>query len=758
MIKRAGVRVSIGLVFLVLCGQILWGQTGVLPGFSSSKYFNEQLSTIRYLSDVTIHINAPCPDSMRADRPTSLVFFALPNGNTIEWTIGKEASETEDWHFEIQHIGAQTRFLRELIPDRNIVTIYLGNDANSWPAWCSGHSNSGVLIDTLINRVRNIFSDYPHTVVLDGHSGGGALTFTFLNTLDSIPDYIDRIAFLDSEYNYTNTLRHGEKLAEWLGRSDDHYLCAIAYNDSVALYLGQPVVSATGGTWYRSKLMQKKLAEYFTFTRESNSEFLNFFALDGRIQFRLKENPTQAILHTVQVERNGYIQTIASGTSYEGVGYEYYGPRAYTQYIQKLPPENIETLTTHNAANGNLTFNFEPVPHGEEYRLYVSTDGLSFPDTIVTTDNVIDLSSLQSDSLYFFRMQAISPWGKSALSELLAATAGPGAPEVLIVNGFDEEVIFNSGEFIREHAIAFHKNGIRVASASNNTLLTDMLHPEDYPIIDLFAGTDLYQTETVSTDEQVILGNYLENGGKLMVSAVDIGYDLVRRGSATDKEFAANYLKFDYVERSPLKKTSTYYGIEFMPDWPFGAASFNFDDGTHGLYNVSRPNALRAVNGGLPCLAFTDVDTSEGVAAVCFSGLVPNGTQPAKVFVTSIPLATIYPDEGRALLFKHILDYFAQESAIEGSSSKPAAFFLAQNYPNPFNPETTIAFQLPQTEHVELNIYNLRGELVETLVKADFQAGDHRIRWNAGDLSSGVYLFELRTGSNLERKKCLLLK
>ena len=80
--------------------------------------------------------------------------------------------------------------------------------------------------------------------------------------------------------------------------------------------------------------MKTYLSNYFTFTDEEDSSFIKYTALNGRIKFILKKNPLREILHTVQVERNGFIQGMVSGTQHEGEGYEYYGARAYSQWIQ----------------------------------------------------------------------------------------------------------------------------------------------------------------------------------------------------------------------------------------------------------------------------------------------------------------------------------------------------------------------------------------------------------------------------------------
>ena len=69
--------------------------------------------------------------------------------------------------------------------------------------------------------------------------------------------------------------------------------------------------------------------------REGREHGADRTALDGRIKFLLKDNPERKILHTIQVERNGFIEAMVSGTTEEGRGYEYFGERAYTRWIQE---------------------------------------------------------------------------------------------------------------------------------------------------------------------------------------------------------------------------------------------------------------------------------------------------------------------------------------------------------------------------------------------------------------------------------------
>ena len=88
----------------------------------------------------------------------------------------------------------------------------------------------------------------------------------------------------------------------------------------------------------------------------------------------------------------------------------------------------------------------------------------------------------------------------------------------------------------------------------------------------------------------------------------------------------------------------------------------------------------------------------------------------------------------------------------------PSAFVLHQNYPNPFNPTTTISYDLPQQSNVELAIYNMAGQNVAKLVSEQQTAGSYQYEWHAGDLASGVYIYQLKTDTFTASHKLLLLK
>ncbi len=290
----------------------------------------ETLDTFTFDPGVRVVINRP--DPFPKDRPALLVLYALPNGNTIEWTTGKTLRPGDDWHYDIQHIAAQTRFLRQRSPDRSIVVAYLENELKAWPAWRRTHGDSRIPL--LIDEVRkHIPPSGPMRLVLTGHSGGGSMTFGYLNTLQDVPAEVERIAFLDSNYAY-ETEKHRDKLARWLKGQRDARLVVLAYNDAVALLNGKSFVSASGGTWGRSRAMLDDFGPLFPFEESRKGNLRTLKALDGRVLFQFLENPDRTIWHTVQIEKNGLIEAMLAGTDQHARGYEYLGPRAYSRFIR----------------------------------------------------------------------------------------------------------------------------------------------------------------------------------------------------------------------------------------------------------------------------------------------------------------------------------------------------------------------------------------------------------------------------------------
>jgi len=94
----------------------------------------------------------------------------------------------------------------------------------------------------------------------------------------------------------------------------------------------------------------------------------------------------------------------------------------------------------------------------------------------------------------------------------------------------------------------------------------------------------------------------------------------------------------------------------------------------------------------------------------------------------------------------------------ESANLKPDEFRLFQNYPNPFNAVTSIRYAIKNNGHVYIAVYNIRGQIIATLVDYEQAAGTYSVNWDASELSSGIYFYQLKTEGFSEVKKLMLMK
>lgn len=279
--------------------------------FTNAGSFGERIRVLDLYPGVTATIVAPA--QLNASEPADLILYALPNGNTTAQTMGRTTApgDTVNWRYDIQHIAAQTRALRSRgLPQA--VVVYLEADTKSWPAWRSarGFARANARIVEIVDQLRAAIGDPSRLVVtLTGHSGGGSFMFGFIEGQDSLPPWLERIAFLDANYNFD--YGHGEKLVKWLRGDPRRTLVVLAYDDREITLNGKKVVSDSGGTWRASSRMMNYLREPFSFKPDTLGEFLRYRAATGQIQILMHPNRENRILHTVMIgEMNGYMHAL----------------------------------------------------------------------------------------------------------------------------------------------------------------------------------------------------------------------------------------------------------------------------------------------------------------------------------------------------------------------------------------------------------------------------------------------------------------
>jgi len=121
-------------------------------------------------------------------------------------------------------------------------------------------------------------------------------------------------------------------------------------------------------------------------------------------------------------------------------------------------------------------------------------------------------------------------------------------------------------------------------------------------------------------------------------------------------------------------------------------------------------------------------------------------------------------EPGQSALFEVYPEFQAVSVALSGAAgSLPTEYALEQNYPNPFNPDTQIGLALPVDSYVELNVFNILGQRVTTLVQGDLPAGNHSVTWDGTDsdgvpVASGIYFYRISAENFSAAKKMMLLK
>ena len=294
--------------------------------------FDEQTTVIHPAEGVTVTIVAP--DKLDRSERVELILYALPNGNTTAQTMGRRWSDSAHWRDDIQHIAAQTRELRAR-GVKQAVVAYLEADLKSWPEWRRrrGLDSANRVIVTMVDSIIGAIGRPKNlTVSLTGHSGGGSFMFGYLEAQSKLPAWLDRIVFLDANYNFDR--RHGPVIADWLRADRSHRLEVVAYDDREIMLDGKKVVSDSGGTWRATQRMLDWFAPAgVSLTADSISGFARW--RNDQVEILRHPNPQNRILHTEMIgEMNAYLHALLVGRrGYDDRSTVLGPPRAYMRWV-----------------------------------------------------------------------------------------------------------------------------------------------------------------------------------------------------------------------------------------------------------------------------------------------------------------------------------------------------------------------------------------------------------------------------------------
>lgn len=275
-----------------------------------------------------------CP--LDTTRPRILVIYATPNGNSIEQTLGSRPENKAAWRFDIQHVAAQVRRVRQLRADVSIALSVIEAPERSWPACLSKLPDAPATTMRLVQYLRA--QTEADEVILCGHSGGGSFLLHCI-AAGPIPQYVRRIVFLDASYSWDNS-RHAQPILKWLQDNPQNHLLSIAYDDRHVELNGRRVVGDDGGTWRATERMVEGLSGRSNFTEESLGPFTHLTAINGQVHLLLHTNPQNQILHTALVgDMNGLICSLSDNPNAQNTWQRLLQPRDYEALVPESPQQ-----------------------------------------------------------------------------------------------------------------------------------------------------------------------------------------------------------------------------------------------------------------------------------------------------------------------------------------------------------------------------------------------------------------------------------
>ena len=464
----------------------------------------------------------------------------------------------------------------------------------------------------------------------------------------------------------------------------------------------------------------------------------------------------------VEKTLNGALKVVESSGRDWGVSYwtytpsdlnGVYTPRSYngmTIDFSTQRPELTSVVTTDSTARLSWQCDTANVLG---YRLYVSADASTW--SLLADESSLSGSSAEvalKGKAQYYRISSILNNGsksESNWSNAMGASNVPASKKYLIVDGFERENASWRGTgncFPARYGASVSKLGSSFGTIKNSRLIAGAGTLNGYDGVIWILGDEGVQTETFSANEQTLVRDYLEKGGKLFVSGSEIGWDLSNQGTANDKDFYANYLKAAFISDNAGAGSVVAVSGEAL-------AGCNFTIGQ--TYAEDFPDEIAASGGSMLCMSYSN---GKG-AGVQYTGKFGSSSTPGKLVHLSFALETTANDSAFDAVIGSSIRFF--ESAPAGVAdlrALPNNFALGQNYPNPFNPKTDLRFTIANLQFVELKVFDILGREVATLVNEQMAPGIYDVQWDASRYPSGTYFYTMRAGRFVETKRMMLVK
>jgi hypothetical protein len=228
--------------------------------------------------------------------------------------------------------------------------------------------------------------------------------------------------------------------------------------------------------------------------------------------------------------------------------------------------------------------------------------------------------------------------------------------------------------------------------------------------------------------------------------------DVQIEGNATKKITFGNFVGVEFLNDRQDLTNMTHFHIDFwtgkedLTGTVFNPKLSNWAGGS------GEANALElSINTGTDPAIVSGSWVSVDVELDAFNAINGNGREDIAQFLITSNLGEVFVD--------NIYFYNANATSNEDEdSSVPTEYTLNQNYPNPFNPTTNITYSIPQSGNVTIEVFNITGQKVATLVNGVKTAGSHLATFDATNLASGIYIYRMVSGNSVQIRKMMLIK
>jgi len=411
--------------------------------------------------------------------------------------------------------------------------------------------------------------------------------------------------------------------------------------------------------------------------------------------------------------------------------------------IATNPASDARILSVINLENNDVKITWALNPESDAaYRIYVSnSDDLDDFSVLVNEDALVSgttehtFSGLAVNAKgYNFKISAIGGGGEGGFSDTysrVSASDVTNLKTVLIVDGYDRLGSWGKSThaFANTYMSTLRDAGdVVISSAANEAVVDGAVDLTNYDIVMWFVGDESTADETFSSAEQAKVIAFLENGGNLLVTGPEIGWDLSEKGTASDKAFYANYFKAEYKADG----ASGYNPATGISGSDFEGVSLDFGQ----VYPEDYPDEISAVAGAENILTYSNSKN----AGVSYRGTFGSSSNTGAVVYLSFPLESVSDKAAITTFMQKMLASFEKApTAVENLT----AGYNIELFPVPVSDELNIRFNINSQSTTKVSVIDFSGkEVYSTTYKNIDKTNIYKVDVNF--LKTGLYILKVQ--------------